>query len=64
MDQVVANKLRPLLHAAIADAVDWDRLGLSRGFFVGKSQKASPDYQYRLRPTDDSRAPRLRNCPH
>ena len=40
MDQVVANKIRPLLHAAIADAVDWDRLGLSRSFFVGQPRKA------------------------
>ncbi|WP_277988625.1 protein DpdH [Salipiger bermudensis] len=40
MDQVVANKLRPLIHAAITDAVDWDRLGLSRAQFVGKSGKA------------------------
>ena len=40
MDQTVASKLRPLLHAVIAGAVDWDRLGLARQFFVGKAGKA------------------------
>lgn len=40
MDQVVANKLRPLIHAALSDAVDWDRLGLSRAYFVGRTGKA------------------------
>ena len=40
MDQTVANKLRPLLYAAVVDAVDWDRLGLARGYFSGKARKA------------------------
>lgn len=37
LDQTVASQLRPLIFAAIADAIDWDMLGLAKSSFVGKS---------------------------
>lgn len=40
LDQNVANILRPLVFVAIADAIDWDMLGLERSSFVGKTGKA------------------------
>ena len=40
LDQNVANSLRPLIFSAVADAIDWDILGLERSAFVGKTGKA------------------------
>ncbi|WP_420566416.1 protein DpdH [Thalassobaculum sp.] len=40
MDQVVANALRPMILAAVADAVDWDRLGLARTYFSSGPRRA------------------------
>ena len=37
LDQTVASQLRPMIFAAIADAIDWDMLGLAKSSFVGKS---------------------------
>ena len=36
LDQSVASQLRPMIFAAIADAIDWDMLGLAKSSFVGK----------------------------
>ena len=35
LDQNVATQLRPLIFAAVAEAIDWDMLGLSRTAFAG-----------------------------
>ena len=40
IDQIVANQLRPLIFAAISDAIDWDTLGLARSAFVGRTNRA------------------------
>lgn len=40
LDQTVAAQLRPLIFAAVADAIDWDMLGLAKASFVGKTQRA------------------------
>ncbi|MEQ1899558.1 MAG: protein DpdH [Devosia sp.] len=40
LEQTVATQLRPLVFAAIADAIDWDMLGLAKTAFVGKTGRA------------------------
>lgn len=40
LDQVLANKLRPLIFEAVANSIDWDRLGLNRSNFAGGKQLA------------------------
>ena len=40
LDQTVATTLRNLTFIAVADAIDWDMLGLERSSFVGKTGKA------------------------
>ena len=40
LDQTVATQLRPLIFAAIADAIDWDMLGFAKPAFVGKTGRA------------------------
>ena len=37
LEQTVATSLRPLIFAAVADAIDWDMLGLAKSFFVGNT---------------------------
>lgn len=39
LDQNLANELRPLIYAAIGEAIDWDMLGLERTAFAGKTGK-------------------------
>ena len=38
LDQTVASQLRPIIFGAIADAIDWDMLGLAKASFVGKTR--------------------------
>ena len=40
LDQTTANQLRPLIFAAITDAIDWDMAGLAKSRFVGKTGRA------------------------
>jgi energy-coupling factor transporter ATP-binding protein EcfA2 len=40
LDQTVASQLRPLIFAAVADAIDWDMLGLAKPSFVGRTGRA------------------------
>ncbi len=40
LEQTIATQLRPLIFAAIADAIDWDMLGLAKTAFVGKTGRA------------------------
>jgi hypothetical protein len=40
LNQNVASQLRPMIFGAIADAIDWDMLGLARASFVGKTGRA------------------------
>ena len=40
LDQTVATQLRPLIFVAIADAIDWDMIGLAKTSFVGKTGRA------------------------
>ena len=40
LDQTVANDLRPLIFAAVADAIDWDMLGLAKTAFVGRTGRS------------------------
>lgn len=40
LEQTVATQLRPLIFAAVADAIDWDMLGLAKTTFVGKTGRA------------------------
>jgi hypothetical protein len=40
LDQNVASQLRPMIFGAIADAIDWDMLGLAKASFVGKTGRA------------------------
>ncbi|MBZ9803380.1 protein DpdH [Mesorhizobium sp. ES1-6] len=40
LDQTVASQLRPLIFTAIADAIDWDMLGLEKTSFVGTTGRA------------------------
>lgn len=40
LDQTVATQLRPLIFSAVADAIDWDMLGLAKQAFVGKTGRA------------------------
>ncbi|WP_133250332.1 protein DpdH [Novacetimonas pomaceti] len=40
LDERVAQKLRELLFSAISNAIDWDMIGLAKGAFVGRTQKA------------------------
>jgi len=38
LDQNIANDLRPLIFAAVAEAVDWDMLGLAKATFAGPTR--------------------------
>ena len=38
LDQNVASQLRPIIFGAVADAIDWDMLGLAKASFVGKTR--------------------------
>jgi energy-coupling factor transporter ATP-binding protein EcfA2 len=40
LDQTVVHQLRQLIFSAIADAIDWDMLGLAKPAFVGKTGRA------------------------
>jgi len=40
LNQTVATQLRNLVFPAIADAIDWDMLGLAKSAFVGRTGKA------------------------
>ena len=40
LDQTVATQLRPLIFAALTDAIDWDMVGLAKTTFVGKTGRA------------------------
>ena len=40
LEQTVANQLRPLIFAAIIEAIDWDMVGLARTTFVGRAGRA------------------------
>src|SRR5690606_21231113 len=40
LDQTVAQQLRNLIFPAIAEAIDWDMLGLARTSFVGSTGRA------------------------
>lgn len=38
LDQNVATTLRPLIFAAVSEAIDWDMLGLSKSVYLGKGR--------------------------
>ena len=40
LEQTVATQLRPLIFAALTDAIDWDMVGLAKKTFVGKTGRA------------------------
>lgn len=40
LDQSVANNLRLLVFSAVANAIDWDMVGLAKASFVGRTGKA------------------------
>lgn len=40
LDQSVANNLRLLVYSAVANAIDWDMIGLAKASFVGRTGKA------------------------
>ncbi len=40
LEQPVATQLRPLIFAAITNAIDWDMVGLARSYFVGRTGRA------------------------
>lgn len=42
LDQNVATTLRNLVYAAVADSIDWDLIGLTRAYHLGKSRAFQP----------------------
>ena len=52
LHQTIATQLRPLIFAAVADAIDWDMLGLAKTAFVGRTGTPLPDEQHQFRPAD------------
>lgn len=40
LDQSIANNLRLLVYSAVANAIDWDMVGLAKASFVGRTGKA------------------------